>query len=174
MQVFTITFPPKFPNTTFIIVMCVCIYIYFLSFNNSVHCSLWFVQVVQATHVVEEWVDHAHSQLKDEEACQVFVFMAQTTTEEKCEDLVLKLTEIERERKSAETSSTRAKKQAKEQRLYIQKAEEQLTIACENIDAQQKELEGKAEEVAKAEQAQYDLGQKEMEVILRSQVTKVC
>jgi len=52
--------------------------LYFLRtfFTNSTFYSLLFVQVVQVAHVAGEWVDHAHSKLKDEEARCVFTIKA--------------------------------------------------------------------------------------------------
>lgn len=93
--------------------------------------------------------------------------------ESKSKDLVLKLAEDESKRKSIDAALAGAKKQAEEQHLHLSKAEKQLAIALEKIKAQQRELKGKAKEFTKAEQAKYDVGQKETEVILRSHITEV-
>ena len=60
--------------------------------------------------MVEEWVDHAHSKLKDKEARQVSAVKNLAITEKKKNDLSLKLTKAERERKNAEVALARAKK----------------------------------------------------------------
>ena len=67
-----------------------------------------------------------------------------------------------------------AEKQAEDQRLQLRRAEEQLTIAREQIEAQKKELEKKEEALAQTEQSGYDTGVKEIEDILKAQVTGVC
>lgn len=68
----------------------------------------------------------------------------------KCKDLSTKLTKVEREKKSVEVMLAGAKRQAEEQYLHLWKTEEQLAIVHEKIEAQQKELEGKVEEIANA------------------------
>ena len=65
------------------------------------------------------------------------------------------------------------KRQAEEQHSQFQKAKEQLTVIRENIEDLKKELEGKGEEVSKAEHATYKLGQKETEEGLKSQLIEV-
>lgn len=66
-----------------------------------------------------------------------------------------------------------AKKQAEDQRQYLHKAKEQLAIALEKIESQQKELERKELVVAQAKWVEYDVGVKETEENLKAQVTKV-
>ena len=74
------------------------------------------------TNIAEEWVNHAHSQLKDEEACRVATIKTLAITEKKFEDLGMKLTE--RERESVEASLASAEKQAKDQHQQLCKVEE--------------------------------------------------
>lgn len=50
------------------------------------------------------------------------------------------------------------KRQAEKQHSQFQKAKERLTVIRENIEDLKKELEGKGEEVSKAEHAVYKLG----------------
>lgn len=78
----------------------------------------------------------------------------------------MKLTEADRERKSAKVTLVGAKKQAVDQHQHLYKAEEQLAIAHGKIESQQKEME-KEEVVAQVEQAEYDVGVKETEETLR-------
>ena len=99
------------------------------------------MQAIQTAHVAKEWVDHAHSKLKDEEARQVSTIKNLAIAEKKIKDLGPKLTEANRERKSVEADLADAKKQAKDQGQYLRKVEEQLAIARERIDTQQRELE---------------------------------
>lgn len=60
----------------------------------------------------------------------------------------MKLTEADRERKSVEVALAGAKKQAEDQCQHLHKAEEQLAIAREKIESQQKEVEKNEETVA--------------------------
>lgn len=87
--------------------------------------------------------------------------------EKKNKDLVTKLTEADRERKSVKAALVGTEKQAEDQ-SQLRKAEEQLAIAQEKIDSQQKELEKKEEAIAQAEQVGYDVGVKEIEDALRA------
>lgn len=87
--------------------------------------------------------------------------------EKKNKDLVTKLTEADRERKSVKAALVGTEKQAEDQR-QLRKAKEQLAIAQEKIDSQQKELEKKEEAIAQAEQVGYDVGVKEIEDALRA------
>lgn len=87
--------------------------------------------------------------------------------EKKNKDLVTKLTEADRERKSVKAALVGTEKQAEDQR-QLRKAKVQLAIAQEKIDSQQKELEKKEEAIAQAEQVGYDVGVKEIEDALRA------
>lgn len=64
-------------------------------------------QAVQAAHIDEEWVDHAHSKLKDEEGHRVLAVKILAAAEKKFKDLSTKLTELEREKKSMEAALVR-------------------------------------------------------------------
>ena len=119
-------------------------------------------------------MDDAHAQLKNEEACRVAVVKTLAMAEKKIKDLGTKLTEPDREKKSAETALAGTEKQAKDQRLQLRKAEEQLAIAHEQIEAKKRELEKKEKALAKAEQLGYDTKVKETEDTLRAQVMGVC
>ena len=69
-----------------------------------------FFQAIQTTNIAKEWVDHTHAQLKDEEAHQVSAVKILVMVEKKIKDLGSKLTEANRERKSAEAALAGAKK----------------------------------------------------------------
>ena len=90
---------------------------HFSSFFFLTNLTSYFVlltQAVQTAHVAEEWVDHAHSKLKDKKACWVLTMKNLAVAEKKNKDLTLKLTKVERERKSAEASLVEVEKQAEE------------------------------------------------------------
>lgn len=103
------------------------------------------------TNIVEEWVDCAYTQLKDEEARHISVVKSLVMAENRIKELNTKLTKADRERKSEEATLAGAKKQAEDQCQQLRKAEEQLVIAREQIGAQKKELENNGEVVAQAE-----------------------
>ena len=63
--------------------------------------------------------------------------------EKRIKDLNTKLTEADKERKSAESALAKAKKQAKNQRLQLRGAEDQFAITKGQIEALKKKLEGK-------------------------------
>ena len=69
-----------------------------------------FFQAIQTTNIAEEWVDHTHAQLKDEEACRVSTVKTLVVAEKKIKDLSTKLTKADRKRKSAEATLTNVKK----------------------------------------------------------------
>ena len=119
-------------------------------------------------------MDDAHAQLKDKEARRVAAVQTLTVVEKRIKVLGTKLTEADRERKSAEAALTGAKKQAEDQHLQLCKVEKQLAIAKEQIQAHKKELEKAEEVVTRDEQNGYDIGVKEIEDTLRAQVIGVC
>ena len=69
-------------------------------------------------------MDHAHAQLKDEEARRVSTIKTLAMDKKKIKDLDIKLTEADRERKSAEAVLAGAKKEAKDQRQQLRRAKE--------------------------------------------------
>lgn len=76
------------------------------------------------TNIAEEWVDWAHAQLKDEEAHWISAIKTLAVVEKKIKDLGTKLTEVDRERKSAKVALASAEKQAEDQHQQFRKAEE--------------------------------------------------
>lgn len=75
--------------------LLLCIYI--VNFQK-IHFAALF-QVIQTTNIAKEWVDDAHAQLKNEEACHVTAIKTLAMAEKKIKDLGTKLTEANREKK---------------------------------------------------------------------------
>lgn len=61
-------------------------------------------------------MDPAHAQLKDEEACHISAIKTLAVAEKRIKELNTKLTEADREGKSAKTALTGAEKQVEDQR----------------------------------------------------------
>nr|POE70700.1 hypothetical protein CFP56_49090 [Quercus suber] len=89
--------------------------------------------------MVDEWVDQALYEKKEEES----------------------------KRYTAQKSQTQTDKKLKET-LHLRELESQLAIAQAKISELNKELEQKPEYMNKVEQSAYDLGQKEIEAHLMS------
>ena len=68
------------------------------------------------TNIAKEWVDHAHAQMKDEEACCISTVKTLKVAEKRIKELNTKLTVANKERKSVETTLAGAKKQVEDQR----------------------------------------------------------
>lgn len=71
--------------------------------------------------MTEEWVNHAHSKLKDKEARLVSAVKNLAIAEKKIKDLDTKLAEADRERKSAEAALAGAEKQAEDQLYHLRR-----------------------------------------------------
>ena len=119
-------------------------------------------------------MDHALSKSKDEELHRVATTKAQAVAKKKHKDSLFKLVEADKERKSVEVALASTEKQVMDQQGQLRNVEEQLVLAQAKIKIQQKELEGKGVEIAKAKQAAYDLGQRKTKEILKSQIREVC
>ena len=113
---------------------------------------------MQASFVVEEWVDHALSKSREVENKLANSDEALAKVEKKYKDSLFHLLEAEKGRKSVGAALGMAKKQAEEMRVSLKKTETQLALAKEQIKLQLKDLEGKEAKKAKAEQAAYDAG----------------
>ena len=66
--------------------------------------SLFSIQVVQASYVVEEWVDHALSISKEEESRRIAATKVQVIIEKKLKDSLFRLAEAKRGWKSTEAT----------------------------------------------------------------------
>lgn len=119
-------------------------------------------------------VDDAHKQWKHEEVRCIATIETFVVAKKRLKDLNVKLTEADRERKSAEAALVGAEKQAEGQHLQLCRVEDQIAIAKEQIKALKNKLERAEEVVAQAEQKGYDTRVKEIEKNLRAQVTSVC
>lgn len=62
------------------------------------------LQATQSTHVVEEWVDQAFKDVKEEEYKRLAARKSQAMTDNKLRETLLKLAEFDKARKSAEAS----------------------------------------------------------------------
>ena len=71
-------------------------------------------QAIEAAHVTEEWVDHALSKSKEEEACWFAATKAQALVEKKEKEALTKLAETEKGRKSTKAVMAGFEKQADE------------------------------------------------------------
>ena len=69
-------------------------------------------------------MDDAHAQLKEEEACRIVTIKTLAVVEKKIKVLGTKLTEVDRKRKSVESTLAGAEKQAKDQCLQLCRVEE--------------------------------------------------
>ena len=70
-------------------------------------------QATQAAHVVEEWVDQAFRDLKEEESEHYAAQKSQALTDKKPKETLLKLVECDKARKSAEASIESSERQAR-------------------------------------------------------------
>ena len=94
--------------------------------------------------------------------------------QKKLKETLSKLFKCDKARKSLEVSIESSERQVREQLHYLREAERQLAIAREKFSKLNKELEQKTEEMGRVEQAAFDLGQKEIEAHLKSQIPVVC
>ena len=106
-------------------------------------------------------MDHALYKFEEKESRYIATTKAQAEAEKKYKESLFRLAEVKRGRKSAEVAQGVVERQAEEQRIQLRLAEEELALAKEKIELQWKELEGKEVELSNAEQAAYELGQKE-------------
>ena len=67
---------------------------------------------IQAAHMAEEFVNTSHKQMKEEEGQHIATMEAFTLAEQRIKDLNTKLTEANKERKSAETTLEGVERQA--------------------------------------------------------------
>lgn len=111
---------------------------------------------------------------KEEESKCYAAQKAQAQTDKKLKETLLKLSECDKAWKSVEASIEGFERQAWEHLHHLRKVESQLAIAWAKILELAKELEQKIKEMNKVEHTAYDLGQKEIEAHLQSQIPVVC
>lgn len=90
------------------------IYIFLFHLKDSSWCFLF--RQSRQKNIVEEWVDDAHKQWKDDEAQRIAAIQTLAMAEKRIQDLNTKLAEVDRERKSGKATLVGVKKQAEDQR----------------------------------------------------------
>ena len=98
---------------------------------------------MQASFVVEEWVDHALSKSREAKGQLTQSEKALVDAEKKLKDTFFHLAEVEKGRKNAEAAQAGFEKQVEELRVSLKKSETQLALAMEKTKQQQKQLEDK-------------------------------
>ena len=89
-------------------------------------------------------------------------------------ELKNKLTEVERDKKSAKAALDSTERQAESQQVLLRQAEDQLAASKEQITALKKKLEEAEKARDQAKQDDYDVGVTETEEALRAEVLGVC
>lgn len=88
---------------------------------------------MQASFVVEEWVDHALSKTREAKKKKKLELSekAHTSTEKRLKDTLFHLADVEKVRKNAKLALTGFEKQAEEAQISLKEAEMQLALAIE-------------------------------------------
>ena len=128
---------------------------------------------MQVSFVAEEWVDHAFSKSPEVESKLAHSDKDLVEAKKKYKDSLFHLAEAERGYKNTEATLWVFEKKAKELRVSLKKTETQLAWDKEQIKLQQKELEGKDAEKAKAKQVVYDAGMTQTAQSLTAQLRDV-
>ena len=79
-------------------------------------------------HIVEEWVDNAHKQMKEEEGRHIAIVKAFTMAKQRIKDLNVKITKENEDKKSVEAALAAVEWQAEDQHQQLHKVEHKLTI----------------------------------------------
>ena len=108
---------------------------------------------MQASFVVEEWVDHAQSKSREAKGQLTQSEKALADAEKKLKDTFFHLAEVEKGRKNAEAAQAGFEKQVEELRVSLKKSETQLALAMEKTKQQQKQLEDKDVRMTKTTQS---------------------
>ena len=118
-------------------------------------------------------VDYSYRQMKEEEGRWIAAVDAFHVAKKSNKELESKLTEAEREKRSAEVALDNVERQAKGQRVLLCQAEDQLATSKEQITTLKKKLEEAENARDKAEQDGYDIWVTETEEALRAEVLGV-
>ena len=118
-------------------------------------------------------VDYSYRQMKEEEGRWIAAVDAFHVAKKRNKELESKLTEAEREKRSAEVALDKVERQAKGQRVLLCQAEDQLATSKEQITTLKKKLEEAENARDKAEQDGYDIWVTETEEALRAEVLGV-
>lgn len=98
------------------------------SIQILIHMSL----AMQASFVVEEWVDHALSKTREAKKKKLELSeKAHTNTEKRLKDTLFHLADVEKVRKNAKLALTGFERQAEEAQISLKEAEMQLALATE-------------------------------------------
>ena len=114
---------------------CCCFFFFFLSIHailalrefilTSLFC---FLKAIQIVHIVKEWVDNAHKQMKEEEGRHIAIVKAFTMAKQRIKDLNVKITKENEDKKSVEAALAGVEWQAEDQHQQLHKVEHKLTI----------------------------------------------
>ena len=102
-------------------------YYYFLNY------SLLPFQAIQATFRTEEMVNYSHRKMKEEEGRRIAALDAFHVAEKCVQELKVKLTKEERERKSVVAALDSAERQEIGQKVLLRNAKDQLAASKEQI-----------------------------------------
>ena len=128
---------------------------------------------MQTSFIAEGWVDHTLSKSRETEGKLTHYKKALVDFENKLKQAIFHLAEVEKGCKNAKAALAGLEKQAEELRASLKKSETQLALAMEKTKQQQKLLEDKDAERAKAEQAAYDAGMTKTTQSLTTQLRDV-
>lgn len=95
----------------------------------------------------EQWPEDAYKQWKDENGKWLGLAATLNASEQKVKDLTAKLTEVNKDKKSAKVALLGVEMQAEDQHLHLCRTREQLSITKEQIEVLKKKL-ASIEEVA--------------------------
>ena len=112
--------------------------------------------------------------MKEEEGRHIATVEAFNVADKRINELKNKLTEVERDKKSAEAALDNTERQAKSQQVLLRQAEDQLAASKKQITALKKKLEEAEKARDQAKQDDYDVGVTETEEALRAEVLGVC
>lgn len=112
---------------------------------------------MQPTFVAKEWVDHTLGQAREPECKLEITEKAYEEADKKLKQTLSQLTEVEKFRKNTKAALVVHEKQVAESLKAQKKAKNQLALNMVKVKQQQKQLEVKDAEKAKAKQAAYDL-----------------
>ena len=107
--------------------MVIFFFFFFLNY------SLLPFQAIQATFRTEEMVNYSHRKMKEEEGRRIAALDAFHVAEKCVQELKVKLTKEERERKSVAAALDSAERQEIGQRVLLRNAKDQLAASKEQI-----------------------------------------
>ena len=112
-----------------------------LIFRAFIYLFFFFLKAVQAVHRAEEIVISSHKMMKEEKGRCTVAVKTFELAEKKSQDLIAKLVEANRDKKSAEAALDVVERHAKAQRKQLRQAEDDLSAARSQIKILTKKLE---------------------------------